>query len=107
MKNCVVTSNRIAQWMLEIEQWELEIQHIKGIDNTLADILSRSPLHYNASNTTNLRQSNQMMVHAIDLNIDNSVKRELENLAILQNTNPRLQAIVEDFQLTPPWERST
>lgn len=28
--------------MLEIE-WELEIQHIKGIDNTSADILSRKP----------------------------------------------------------------
>lgn len=44
----VVTSNRVACWMLEIEQWELEIQHIKGIDNTLADILSHNPLHYNA-----------------------------------------------------------
>ena len=26
--------------MLEIEQWELEIQHIKGTDNTSADIFS-------------------------------------------------------------------
>jgi hypothetical protein len=33
------------------------------------------------------------MVHAIDLNIENSVKRELKNLVILQNTDPRLQAI--------------
>jgi len=33
------------------------------------------------------------MVHAIDLNIDKSVKRELKNLAILQNTDLRLQAI--------------
>jgi hypothetical protein len=29
--------------MLEIEQWELEIQHIKGIDNTLADIFESQP----------------------------------------------------------------
>jgi hypothetical protein len=36
------------------------------------------------------------MVHAINLNIDNSVKREWENLAILQNTDPQLQAIRED-----------
>jgi len=82
--------------MFEIEQWELEIQHIKDIDNTLADILSRNPLHSNTPNTTNLRQSDQIMVHAINLNIDNSVKREWENLAILQNTDPQLQAIRED-----------
>jgi hypothetical protein len=107
LKNCIVTSNRVAHWMLEIEQWELEIQHIKGIDNTSTDILSRIPLHYNTPNTTNLRQSDQIMVHAIDLNIDNSVERELENLAVLQNTDPQLQAIKEDSQLTPPWERST
>jgi len=32
-------------------------------------------------------------MHAIDLNIDNGVKRELKNLAILQDSDPRLQAI--------------
>jgi hypothetical protein len=60
---------------------------------TLADILSRNPPHYNTPNTTNLRQHDQIMMHAIDLNNDNSVKRELKNLAILQDINPRLQAI--------------
>jgi hypothetical protein len=74
--------------MLEIEQWELEIQHIKGTDNTLADILNRSPPSYNTPTTTNQRQSDQIMVHAIDLNIDDYVKRELKNLAVLQNTTP-------------------
>ena len=33
------------------------------------------------------------MEHAIDLNIDNSVKTKLKNLAIIQNTDPRLRAI--------------
>jgi hypothetical protein len=38
------------------------------------------------------------MVHAIDLNIDNSVKREVKNLAILQNTDPQLEAINEGLK---------
>jgi len=92
LKKCVVTSNRVARWMLGIEQWELEMKHIKGTDNTLADVLSRNPPHYNTPNTTNIRKRDQIMTHAIDLNIDNSVKRELKNLAILQDTDPRLQA---------------
>jgi len=98
----------IEQWELEIqhikgtdntsadifsEQWELEIQHIKGTDNTSADIFSRNPPHCNTTNTTNLRQRYQILVHAIHLNIDNSVKRELKNLAILQNTDTWLQGI--------------
>jgi len=93
LKKCVVIPNGVARWMLEIEQWELEIQHIKGIDNTSADILSRNPPHCNTTNTTNLRQRYQILVYSIHLNIDNSVKRELKNLAILQNTDPWLQGI--------------
>jgi hypothetical protein len=31
LKKCVVTSNRVAHWMSEIEQWELEIKYIKGV----------------------------------------------------------------------------
>jgi hypothetical protein len=29
LKKCVVSSTRVARWMLEIEQWDLEIQHIQ------------------------------------------------------------------------------
>jgi hypothetical protein len=36
------------------------------------------------------------MVHAVDLNSDNSVKREFENTAIFQNTDPWLKAIKDD-----------
>ena len=48
-KKCVVTSNRAARWILEIEQFDLVIQHIKGVDNTLADIHSQNPPYSNAS----------------------------------------------------------
>jgi hypothetical protein len=93
LKKCVVSSTRVTRWMLETEQWDLEIQHIEGIDNTLSDILSCNPSHYHSSDTWDLRQCGHIMVHAIDLNIDNSVKKELRDLAILQNSDPRLQAI--------------
>ena len=79
--------------MLEIEQWDHEIQHIKGIGNTLADTLSRNAPHYYSFDTMDLRQRGQIMVHVIGLNIDNSVKKELRDLAILQNSDPRLQVI--------------
>ena len=40
-----------------------------------------------------LRQRDQIKVHAIDLNIDNSVKKELRDLAFIQKSDSRLQAI--------------
>jgi hypothetical protein len=94
--------------MLEPEQWDLEIQHTRDTDNTLADILSRNPPNVNNPDTTNLRQRDQIMVHAIDLNIDNSVKRELTNLAIYQNTGLRLQSIKERLNKSLKlWQQST
>jgi hypothetical protein len=43
LNKCAVTSNRLARWILEIQQYDIEINHIKDTSNYLADILSRNP----------------------------------------------------------------
>jgi hypothetical protein len=43
LNRCVITSNRISRWILAIQEYDLEIIHIKGTQNYLADILSRNP----------------------------------------------------------------
>jgi hypothetical protein len=101
LKKCVVSSTRVARWMLEIEQWDIEIQHIKGSENTLADILSRNPPNDPSADTLDLRQRGHIMVHAIDLKIDKSIKKEFRDLAIIQDTDPRLQAIKERVKIDP------
>ena len=101
LKKCVVTSTRVARWMLEIEQWELEIQHIRWIDNNLAEIFNHSPPQCNNPNTANPRQRHQITVHAVNLHIANSVKGELKNLALLQNPDPRLLAIKQGLTTQP------
>ena len=91
LNRCVITSNRVARWLLAIQQYDIEICHIKGANNVLADILSRYPSEFSVAETRELSRPGTIMVHAIDLKIDNSVCKDLKNLGKLQDTDPRLK----------------
>jgi len=84
LNRCVITSNRVARWLLAIQKYDIEICHIKGANNVLADILSRYPSELNVAEAQNLSRPGTIRVHAIDLKIDNSVCEELKNLGNLQ-----------------------
>ncbi|CAB0030005.1 unnamed protein product [Trichogramma brassicae] len=36
---------RIQRWILSIQDYNLKFEHVKGVHNTVADLLSRHPLH--------------------------------------------------------------
>ena len=40
LQKCAITSNRVAKWLITIQEYDIELRHIKGIENYLADILS-------------------------------------------------------------------
>ena len=41
LKNGRETGGRIARWALSLAEYDYEIEYIKGVDNQLADLLSR------------------------------------------------------------------
>ena len=43
LQKCGITLNRVAKWLITIKEYDIELQHIKGIENLLAYILSRNP----------------------------------------------------------------
>jgi len=90
---CVITSNRVARWLLAIQQYDTEICNIKGANNVLADILSRYPSELSVAETRELSRPGTIMVHAIDLKVDKSVCKDPKNLGKLQNTDPRLKGL--------------
>ena len=47
-----LTSNRVYYWRLLLEEYSPEITYIKGVDNTVANLLSR--LEYDPKKTLNL-----------------------------------------------------
>jgi hypothetical protein len=52
--------------MLAIQQY-IEICHIKGDNNVLADILSRNPSELSVAETRELRRPGTIMLHAINM----------------------------------------
>jgi len=38
LQKCAITSNRIARWLITIQEYDIELQHIRGVENHLADI---------------------------------------------------------------------
>jgi hypothetical protein len=40
---CAFTSNRIARWFMQIQEYNPRIQHTREADNFLADTISRNP----------------------------------------------------------------
>jgi hypothetical protein len=101
LNKCVITSNRVARWMVEICQFDVEIRHIKGVQNHLADILSRNPSGLTDKETRNPTRPDQVMVHHIQLYEDKSLKQDLKTLATLQETDDRLAALKREATAHP------
>ena len=88
LNRCIITSNRVTRWPLAIQQYDIEICHIKGANNVLDDILGRYQSELSVAEPRDLSRPGTIMVHAIDFKIDISVCKDLKNLGKLQDTDP-------------------
>ena len=79
--------------MLAIQLYDIEMCHIKGANNVLADILIRYPSELSVAEIRALSKPGTIMVHAIELKVDYSACKDLKNLGKLQNTEPRLKRL--------------
>jgi hypothetical protein len=43
LKRCAITSNRVARWMVMIQEYDLDTVHISGCKNHFTDALSCNP----------------------------------------------------------------
>ena len=80
-----MTSNRIARWVLQLKEYDIEISHISGTQNYLADIISRNPAGLTPEQTKQLTRPRDIIVATIKFNIDSQVKKELKELATFQD----------------------
>jgi hypothetical protein len=91
----------VGRWILNIQKYDIEIKHIRGVQNQLADVLSRNPTGLTDEEIRNLTRPDQILVYSVQLYTDTTVRKELKDLAALQGTDPRLVAIKREMTEHP------
>ncbi|PNF15931.1 hypothetical protein B7P43_G07481 [Cryptotermes secundus] len=67
--------------------------HIAGCKNHFADALSRNPAGLTPEQANALRRPQEIMVATIDLGLDPSIRKDIKNLATLQDGDAELRAV--------------
>jgi hypothetical protein len=94
LNKCALTSNGIARWVMQIQEYNLHIQNIRGTENFLAEMISQNPAGMSERDTKELLNPPTLMVAAIELCTENSVERSLKELAKIQARDKRIQEII-------------
>jgi hypothetical protein len=89
---------RVARWLITIQEYDIELQHIKGVESHLADILSRNPAGLEVNEIHDLTKPNTTLVNKIKLDTDKTV---LKNLADKQKNDTRLRMLREKAEKDP------
>jgi hypothetical protein len=100
LQKCAITSNRVARWLIRIQEYDINLQHIKGVENHLADILSRNPAGVGGDEVQELTKPNTILVNKIYLKLDKALLKSLKTLADTQRQDPRLRNIRENLKMT-------
>ena len=85
LQKCTITSNRIATWVLQLQEYGMEISRISGTQNYLTDIISHNPAGLTPEHIKQLTRLRDIMVATIKLKIDSQVKKEQKELAAFQD----------------------
>ena len=74
LKRCVLTSDRISRWVMQLQEYDLDVVYISGSSNLLADILSRNRVGLTQQQIKAATRPKEIMIAATDLNLDPTVK---------------------------------
>ena len=101
----VSESQRVMRWRLLLEEYGPDIRHISGVENVVADAISRLPMAQNDENESSTskiqRQMNEMFNLEQDESNDNGFPLQLSEVQRIQSIelemrHSKLKALLED-----------
>jgi hypothetical protein len=84
---------------MQIQEYVIEIVHIKGTDNFLCNLISGNPTGITNEKVCQMSRPRDILVTKIDLNLDPHVKKDLKKLAAHQSKDPRIVEIKQKLAL--------
>lgn len=91
LQKYTLTSKRIAGWVLQSQEYDIQISHMSGTQSYQAYIISRHPAELTREQIKQLTRPRDIIVAAPGLNIDPQVKKELKDLVAYQDNGPYIK----------------
>jgi hypothetical protein len=76
LKKCQLTSSPVTRCVMQLQDFDLNIEHIKGTNNYFADLLSRNPVGINSEIRKQTRGKHEILVAKINLDINSNESNE-------------------------------
>jgi hypothetical protein len=86
---------------MQLQEYDLKIEHIKGTENFFADALSRNPIGLSQESRDMVMKPRELCVAKLDLGTDKKLMKELSNLLEHQLGDPVLTKIREELERDP------
>ena len=84
-----------------MQEYDIEISHISGTQNCLADIMSRIPAGLTPEKIKQLTRPRNIMVASVKLNIVPQIKKELKESATFQDKNSNIKTLKDQVTKQP------
>lgn len=96
VKNWKLYNARVTRWMNYLENFQYEVQHIKGSENIVPDILSRYP-----PQSDHLQEEKERLPGILYMMVPKENRRllsELENMSMLQKEDAEIRVILDQLE---------
>lgn len=95
IKNLRLYNAKVARWIHYLEQFQYEIEHIKGTQNVIADILSRYPPEGELLQEEKTKVSEILYMES---SINKNLLLKLKNMTKLQQEDSETKQIIQHLQ---------
>lgn len=86
-------NKRLTRWVLTLQEYDFEVVHVPGVDNVIADALSRSPVGLEEVGPQLLQEEHFSLYYMRQVAFENFVSKSLSDLAKEQDRDPVLLGI--------------